>query len=111
MLDRIVGLLPPGWKPASSPTVDYLYSVIVGGTGRGGTRRFHIVHSDAAMIARTSDLQEALRRLEVDLRLYVAERSLLGRSGFGTDTDIKRLKGPDIRTIHQFRHCIKKVRA
>ena len=73
--DRVVGLLPPGWKPASSPIVDHLFSLIVAGRGRAGTRRFNIAYSGSAQIARSFDLDEALRVLEVGLHYHVAELS------------------------------------
>jgi hypothetical protein len=71
--ERILRRLPPGWKPATSPVVDYLYSLIVGGEGhRPGVRHFHVLYADSARLARTMDLDEALGNLETDLRLYVA---------------------------------------
>jgi len=77
LLDRIVERLPPAWKPARSAVVDQLFSVVAGGTGRRGTQRFHIVYSDADMIARTVDIEPALQQLDVNLQLHVAESSAL----------------------------------
>ncbi len=70
-------MLPPGWTPLGSSTVDYLYSFVVGGPGRARTNRLHVAYSDASMIARARDLDDVLRQLEVDLQLCVAEESRL----------------------------------
>lgn len=75
VLERVRAVEPPVATPLRSTLVDRLYSVLVGGTGRGGVTRLHVVYSDADMIARARDLDEALRQLEVDLQLYVAESS------------------------------------
>jgi hypothetical protein len=56
--------------------VDQLFSLVVGGGGaRPGLRRLHLVYQESALIARTRELDEALRLLEVFLHLYVAERA------------------------------------
>lgn len=75
VLPLIYPLLPPGWKPLSRPIVDYLYSFVVGGRGPASIRHFHIVYSGAVRLARTTDLSQALRLLELDLHFYVAERA------------------------------------
>ena len=73
ILDGVTRLLPPGAQPASSNTVDYLYSVVVGGAGnRPGLRRYHVIYSGSSRIIRTMDLEEALKRLELDIHYYVA---------------------------------------
>src|SRR6266550_3942853 len=53
MLDRVVGLMPPGSKRA--------------------IRRFHLLYSDALQLARTHDLDEVFAGLEDHVKLYVAE--------------------------------------
>lgn len=74
VLDRIHGLLPPGWKPARPPRLDRVYSLLVGGNGKtAGVRRFNLLYADSARLARTMDLDEVLQRLEFDLHLFVAE--------------------------------------
>jgi hypothetical protein len=76
VLGRVEALLPPGWKPATKPTVRRLYSLIAGGpTRRVGVRRFNILYSGAARLLRTHDLEETLRQLELDLELYIADRA------------------------------------
>jgi hypothetical protein len=68
--------LPVGWKAATAPTVDLLYSLRVGGEGpRPGLRHFHLLYRYADRLLRTQDLAEALCVLEDDLRLQVAERA------------------------------------
>ncbi len=75
-LERVRGLLPPGWRPAAKPTVRRLYSVVVGGpTGRAGVRRLNILYSGASRLVRTHDLDETLRQLELDMELYIADRA------------------------------------
>ena len=66
--------LPPTWRPTSSPVVDRLYSVVVGGHDpRPGVRRFNVLYAGAGRLARSTNLDEVLDGLEADLRLYVAE--------------------------------------
>jgi len=73
-LELVRPLLPPRWKPARTPVVDYLYSLILGdGQPAGRVRRYHLVYSGATRLARTFDLHEALRLFELDLHFYIAE--------------------------------------
>jgi len=72
-LDRLPGHFPPAWKPASSPVVDSLYSLIVGGDGAGtGSRRYHLLYVGSERLARTMELDELLEVLESDLHFRVA---------------------------------------
>jgi hypothetical protein len=76
VLEEIYALLPPGWRPATKPTVQRLYSVVAGGpTGRAGVRRFNILYSGAARLVRAHDLDEVLRHLELDLELYIGDHA------------------------------------
>jgi hypothetical protein len=76
VLEQIYALLPPGWRPATKPTVRRLYSVIVGGpTGRAGVRRFNILYSGAARLVRAHDFDEVLHQLELDLELYIGDHA------------------------------------
>jgi hypothetical protein len=76
VLEQIYALLPPGWRPATKPTVRRLYSVVVGGpTGRAGVRRFNILYSGAARLVRAHDLDEVLRHLELNLELYIGDHA------------------------------------
>ncbi len=73
-LERAVSRLPPGWRPAAAPRVDHLYSILAGGGATpGNAKRYNIVYSGAARIARTLDADQALDAFESDLRLHVAE--------------------------------------
>jgi hypothetical protein len=73
-LPRVLERLPPGWKPARSPVVSRLYSLIVGGAGtRSGVRRFNLLYMDAVRLARTPELDPVLETFESDLQLYVAD--------------------------------------
>jgi hypothetical protein len=72
-VERLTEYLPPGWKPARSPVVEFLYSLRIGGTGpRPGIRHFHLVYSGPQKLVRTMDMDEALAALEYDLSLLVA---------------------------------------
>jgi hypothetical protein len=75
IMERLFELLPPGWRPASSPSVDHLFSLIVGGRGRGGTRRYHLAYSGSGQLARSFDLDETLRTLEVGVHYHIAEHA------------------------------------
>jgi hypothetical protein len=76
VLERIHAILPPGWRPATKPTVGRLYSVVVGGpTGRAGMRRFNILYAGAARLVRTHDFDEVLQHLELDLELYIGDHA------------------------------------
>jgi len=72
-LERILALLPPGWRPTASPVVNRLYSVWVGGAAtRSNVRRFNLLYVDSVRLARTTALDELYEGLASDLQLYVA---------------------------------------
>src|ERR1044072_5479588 len=76
LLDKFMPVLPPGWKPSSSPVVERMYSIIAGGQGpRPNIRLLNIIYSGAFRLVRTADLQAAIDGFESDLQLYVAEMS------------------------------------
>ena len=73
VLDSVHARLPPGWKPADSPVVDALYSLIVSaGDESARVRRCNLLYVDAVRIARTMDLPKLLDALESDLHFRVA---------------------------------------
>jgi len=73
VLERIIGLLPPGWQPAASPMVDGLYSLKVATAGsRPDVRRYHMLYQGIERVARTHDLEEALAALQSDFHIQVA---------------------------------------
>ena len=73
VMDQVIGVLPPGWRLATSPVVNNLYSLIVGGPSRqANVRRFNLLYSGPARLARTLELEGALNVLESDLHLYVS---------------------------------------
>jgi hypothetical protein len=66
--------LPPAWRPTSSPCVDILYSLLVGGVGsRAGVRRFNLLYANALRVARSLDLGEVFDALEAHVQLHIAE--------------------------------------
>jgi hypothetical protein len=72
-LEQFVERLPPGWRPASSPVVERMYSFIAGGGVRPGLRRFNLLYENAGRLARTLDSDEVLSTFETSLQLFVAE--------------------------------------
>jgi hypothetical protein len=76
VIERLRAILPPGWKPATTPTVGRLYSLIAGGpSNRQGLRRFNILYADATRLLRTHDLEETLHQLQVSLELFIGDRA------------------------------------
>lgn len=74
VLERLPGFLPPGWKPAASPIVDHLYSLLVGAAAPRSTfRRFNLLYAGPARLARTLKLDEVFESLESHLHLSIAE--------------------------------------
>jgi hypothetical protein len=71
-LDWLRPYLPPGWRPARSPVVDYLYSLRIGGQTRPGLRHFHLLYSGVSQLARTHDFDELSSELESALHFNVA---------------------------------------
>lgn len=76
LLSQLQPALPPDRRSASSAVVERLYSVVAGGSGpRPGVRRFNLVYGDTDLVARTRELDEALERLDSNLRFYIAEHA------------------------------------
>jgi hypothetical protein len=81
VLDRVRGVLPPGWEPCFSPLVDHLFSLHVGGTTPNSRRRdYHLLYGGFTQLARTTDLNEVLRTAQVDPEgsLHALERTVSG---------------------------------
>jgi|SRR6266566_1258582 len=75
VLEQTFAYLPPAWKASSSPIVDNLYSLYIGGeSGRPNVRRYNLLYAGAARMARTMDLDEVFERLEWGLRLSSHKR-------------------------------------
>lgn len=73
-LESLVERLPPGWKPAPSPVVERLYSLVVGGAGaRPNLRRFNVLYGDLEKLARSMEIEQVFESFESNLQLYVAE--------------------------------------
>ena len=74
VLERVCRHLPHDWQESSSPVVDRVYSILVGGTGpRANVRRFSLLYGDHLQLARDIDLGVVLERFGSDLRIFVAE--------------------------------------
>lgn len=66
--------LPSEWERATSPVVDRVYSIMIGGKGsRANGGRLNLLYGDEVSLSRSSDLNDVFERLESDLRLFVAE--------------------------------------
>jgi hypothetical protein len=73
-LDRIWEHVPHECKLISSPVVERVYSIIIGGSGnRARVRRFNLLYGDHIRLARSADPDEVFERFESDLRLFIAE--------------------------------------
>src|SRR3972149_6425817 len=76
VLDRLESLLPPGWKPATHPVVDRLYSLRVGGASpKSRIRRYNLLYADMKRVGRSMDLDDVLEVLASDMHSFVAEAS------------------------------------
>jgi hypothetical protein len=74
VLERIERSLPPGWRVAPDTAVDRLYSVRVAPPElRRGLRHFHLVYAGSGRVARTHDLDDALRALSADIDAALAQ--------------------------------------
>jgi len=69
----VLSCLPPGWRPAGSPYVDYLLSLRLGGDGpRPGSKSYYLLRAGLRQVVRTLDRTEALLALEGEIQRYVA---------------------------------------
>jgi hypothetical protein len=75
LLSRLKSYLPPGWRPAASPVVQHLYSVLAGKSTKTNVRRFNLAYRNNARLARTLDLEEVFDLFESDLHLQIAEHA------------------------------------
>lgn len=74
VLPELLERLPPGWRPASSPNADRVYSVIAGGEGdRPGVRRLSLLYANAAQVGRSRELADVLNVFEFYSQIHVAE--------------------------------------
>lgn len=75
-MEQVFDLLPPGWKPAASPIVEHLFSLVVGGsTPDPKIQRLNLAYYDALRIARSRDLESVLKVFESELQLLVADNA------------------------------------
>jgi hypothetical protein len=75
-LPELRNALPVGSKPAASPTVDHLYSVIVaGGAGAGKRRKLHLLFAGTHLLARQRSLTTLTEDLEHDMISLVGTKA------------------------------------
>jgi hypothetical protein len=75
-LERVTDLLPPGWSPSRSRSVDQLYSLIVGdGRREVRVRNYSLLYAGAKRLARTMNVEEVFDTLESDLHFTVARNA------------------------------------
>lgn len=75
-MESVIDRLPPGWRPAASQVVDFLYSIVVGGRDKNSRiQRFSLLYFGAGRLGRTKDLKSLLKIFESDLQLLVADNA------------------------------------
>src|SRR4030095_10996849 len=78
VMDQVVDRLPPGGKPAASPIVEHLFSLVIGGapvdSPDSKIQRLSLAYYDAVRFARSQDLESVLKVFESELHLLVADR-------------------------------------
>ncbi|HKR61388.1 MAG TPA: hypothetical protein VJS64_16865 [Pyrinomonadaceae bacterium] len=68
MLDR----LPPGWKPAVSPIVVNMYSLLISNNSKKtNVKRFNLLYAGGIRAARSLDPDLVLQIFESDIQIYV----------------------------------------
>jgi hypothetical protein len=79
VMDQVVDRLPPGWKPAASPIVEHLFSLVIGGapvdSPDSKIQRLSLAYYDAVRFARSQDLESVLKVFESELHLLVADNA------------------------------------
>src|SRR4051812_18047419 len=74
VLKQVRPLLPPGWKGAPSPFVDWLYSLRVGGDGQSiNARNYNLLYAGPQRLGQSRELDDLFELLENNLQLFVAE--------------------------------------
>jgi hypothetical protein len=84
VLERVIDRLPPRSRAVGTPTVDELYSLVVGGDTAGPVRRYHVLYAGAARLARSLELSDVLETLALDLEdavAHAARRALFVEAG------------------------------
>jgi hypothetical protein len=75
-LEILLPTFPPGWVATADPSVDLLFSFILGGTTPGSkVRRYHLPYLFHMRLQRTLELAEALAAWEMYLDLAIAEHA------------------------------------
>ncbi|MGA9773210.1 MAG: hypothetical protein WBV94_29535 [Blastocatellia bacterium] len=74
VLDRLLSLAPPIWKPSLSPRVERQFSLMVGTRrGRKNGRSLHHLYEDRQLVASSTDMDSILEILQTQLKAYLAE--------------------------------------
>lgn len=75
-IKQVLDRLPPGWKPAASPIVDHLFSLIIGRESRNAKiHRLSLAYYNAVRLARSRDPESVLKAFESELHLLVADNA------------------------------------
>lgn len=104
ILQQVPAFFPPTWKPCPSPTVQELYSLIVGSNGpESRVRRYNLLYLGSAQLMRTMRLADLFETLEAHLHLVVALRArgkLFVRAGVvGWQGRAVVIPGDDLRAM------------
>src|ERR1044072_1166512 len=74
VLDSLLSLAPPIWRPSLSPRVERQFSLMVGTMGRRKNgRSLHHLYEDRQLVASTADVDSILEILKTQLKAYLAE--------------------------------------
>jgi hypothetical protein len=75
MLDALLDCFPYGWKPARTPVVERLFSVVTGVSGSRSAGTVYLLYRGDELVARGETLVYMRDAVESQLRLYVAEHA------------------------------------
>jgi hypothetical protein len=71
-LQLLIDRLPPGWKPAASPVVVNMYSLLLSDNSPNtNVRRFNLLYAGGIRAARSLDPELVLKVFESDIEIYV----------------------------------------
>lgn len=75
LMPALEARLPPGWTGARGNRVDVLLSVVGGGGGPAGSRRFHILYVDGTRRLRVLERRAFLAAFAIEVEQQVAARA------------------------------------
>lgn len=73
VLNTLIEMFPPRWRPYHGARVDYIYSLYLAPRTRSGRRPFHILFGNAEQLARSHDLGLLAETFEREMQLALAQ--------------------------------------